>query len=85
MHKGFKGALIATAVAGLFMANQAIAADEKKEDAGVKCMGANDCKGKGACGVKGSHDCAGANECKGKGWIKTSNAEECTKKGGKVM
>ena len=84
MHKGLKGALIASAVAGLFAANAALAEHHEKGD-GVKCMGANDCKGKGACNVKGAHDCAGMNACKGKGWIKTASADECTKKGGKVV
>ena len=86
MQKGLKGALIATAVAGLFIAKAVPAsAAEGGTDAGVKCMGANDCKGKGACGVSGKHDCHGQNECKGKGWVKVSSAEECTKKGGTVF
>lgn len=86
MQKGLKGALIATAVAGLFFANAAVAADaEGGKDAGVKCMGGNDCKGKGACGVPGKHDCHGQNECKGKGWVKLGSADECTKKGGTVI
>lgn len=85
MHKGLKGALIASAVAGLFVAGPALADDHGKEGGGVKCMGANACKGQGACAVKGGHDCAGMNSCKGKGWIKVSSADECTKKGGKVI
>jgi hypothetical protein len=85
MQKSAKGALIATAVAGLFFANAA-AADhhEGAKEGEVKCMGVNDCKGKSACGVPGKHDCHGQNECKGKGWIKLSQ-EDCTKKGGTVL
>jgi hypothetical protein len=51
--------------------------------ADIKCLGVNECKGKGACGAAdGSHSCAGKNECKGKGWISIP-ASECTAKGGK--
>jgi uncharacterized membrane protein len=85
MQKSLKGALIATAVAGLFMAQGARADHhESGEGAEVKCLGVNECKGKGACGVPGKHDCHGQNECKGKGWIKLSK-DECTKKGGTVL
>jgi hypothetical protein len=85
MHTKVKGALIATAVAGLFMAQGALADQhDKAEGAEVKCVGVNECKGKSACGVPGKHDCHGQNECKGKGWIKLSK-EDCTKKGGTVL
>lgn len=85
MQRNLKGALIATAVAGLFFAQGALADHhEEGTDADVKCMGVNECKGKGACGVPGKHDCHGQNECKGKGWIKLSK-EECSKKGGTVL
>jgi hypothetical protein len=87
VNKQFKGALIATAVAGLFLtAHAARAADAPAtggEAAKVKCMGANDCKGKGSCGAA-DHSCAGQNSCKGKGWIMTS-AADCQAKGGKVV
>ena len=86
MNKQVKGALIATAVAGLFFASHAMAAEGGSgaggEPAKVKCMGGNDCKGKGACGTS-EHSCAGQNSCKGKGWIMTSEAD-CKSKGGKV-
>jgi hypothetical protein len=86
MQKGLKGALVATAVAGLFMAQGALADHhEGAKDAGVKCQGINTCKGTSACGVPGGHDCHGQNECKGKGWIKASSKDECEKKGGKVL
>jgi hypothetical protein len=85
MQRSVKGALIATAVAGLFMAQGALADHhEGGEGAEVKCLGVNECKGKSACGVPGKHDCHGQNECKGKGWIKLSQ-EDCTKKGGTVL
>ena len=82
-----KGTLVAAAVAGLFIAKLAVAADmagDAKEAGKVKCEGINSCKGTGACGGAG-HSCAGKNECKGKGWVNASSAEECTKKGGKVV
>jgi len=85
MQRSVKGALIATAVAGLFMAHAALAGETAGgNDSEVKCMGVNECKGKGGCGVQGKHECAGENECKGKGWIKLSK-EDCQKKGGTVL
>jgi uncharacterized membrane protein len=88
MKGSMKGALVAAAVAGLFVANMSLGADEKaaggKAEAGkVKCEGINSCKGTGAC-AGGGHACAGKNECKGKGWVETSQAD-CTAKGGKVV
>ena len=84
MNKQVKGALIAAAVAGLFFTGHAMAADAGSggEAAKVKCVGGNECKGKGACAT-GDHSCAGQNSCKGKGWIMTNEAD-CTAKGGKV-
>lgn len=84
MDRRVKGALIATAVAGLFVAGGAAAQDGGGTASNVKCLGINDCKGTSACGVPGGHSCHGANECKGKGWISVSE-EECKKKGGTVL
>ncbi len=84
MNKNLRGALVAAAVAGLFIGGKAIAAEDAgKAPAKVKCEGVNECKGKGACGGAG-HDCAGKNACKGKGWQMMS-AADCTAKGGKVV
>jgi uncharacterized membrane protein len=84
MNTATKGALVATAVAALFAAHGALAANKdagKAEAQKVKCEGVNECKGQGAChGV--SNECAGQNACKGKGWIETS-AADCKAKGGK--
>jgi hypothetical protein len=84
VNKQVKGALIAAAVAGLFMTGQAVAAEggAAGEAAKVKCMGGNACKGKGACGGA-DHSCAGQNSCKGKGWVMTSEAD-CKAAGGTV-
>ena len=77
-----KGAIVASAVAGLFAA--ATPAVVHAKDAGkVKCSGINDCKGKGAC-KSATSSCKGMNDCKGKGWVESS-AKECTKKKGTVV
>lgn len=85
MKNHVKGAVIATVVAGLFIAKGAAAQAYRNAEelaAKVRCEGANECKGKGAC--KGAENpCSGKNGCKGKGWIAMS-AEECKAKGGKV-
>ena len=62
--------LLASAVAGLFAANAAIAADQPPSGEGEKvhCYGINKCKGTGDCSGKG-HQCAGHNTCAGKGHI----------------
>ena len=70
MKSHVKGAVVATAVAGLFLARGALAQGygeaKKADEAKVHCEGVNACNGKGACGGAG-HDCAGQNECKAKG------------------
>lgn len=86
MNTTVKGALIATAVAGLFAAGTATAADTAAAPTKVKCLGINSCKGQGLCSAPGlSHTCAGKNECKGKGWIYSESAADCTGKGGKLV
>ena len=79
-HK-VSGILIATAAAGFFAlapVSGAIAGEE-----GVKCMGANACKGQSACKTANS-ECKGLNNCKGQGWSPAASAEECEAMGGKV-
>ncbi len=85
MKTHIRGAVIATAVAGLFIAKGAMAEESgAKTPAGqmVHCQGVNSCKGQGACAGAG-HDCAGKNDCKGKGWVDMS-ADQCKAKGGTV-
>jgi hypothetical protein len=48
----------------------------------VKCLGVNECSGKGACHMP-THECAGQNECRGKGWVLAS-AADCTARGGTI-
>ena len=89
--KSIKGAVIASAVASMFMVS-AHAADKAKAPAKdakvmaktVKCAGGNECKGKGACSGA-DNSCAGNNGCKGKGWVKSDTEKDCMAKGGKVM
>jgi hypothetical protein len=81
---------LALAAAALFVAGcskggeapETASADSPPGD--VKCLGVNECKGQGQCGVPGGHACAGQNECQGKGWLKISQAE-CDEKGGSVL
>jgi len=91
MKTGSKGAVIASAVALMFMTGVAIAQDNgsmgggsamSAQTASVKCLGANDCKGKSAC-KSVRNDCKGQNSCKGKGFINTSSTQKCQDMGGK--
>jgi len=90
MKTGAKGALLASAVAMMFIAGNVRAQDAGSQAspsasgakaASVKCVGGNDCKGKGAC-MGAGHDCKGQNTCKGKGYVMTSSQQECQSKGG---
>jgi uncharacterized membrane protein len=73
------GAAIAAAAAALLIAGSALSAPLQvaADDAKGHCMGANACKGQGACKTA-SNDCAGHNACKGKGFLEMT-AEECAK------
>ena len=85
MKPQMKGAVIATAVAGMFIARSVLAQAYRNAEelaAKVHCEGVNECKGKGSCKSAGNA-CSGKNDCKGKGWIAMS-AEECKAKGGTV-
>ena len=77
-----KGALVASAVAGLFAA-AVPGVVSAKETAKVKCAGINSCKAKGEC-ASATSSCKGMNDCKGKGWIEAS-AKECKAKKGTVV
>ena len=87
--KNLKGAIIASAVASMFLATHAFGADKapakdaKAAAKKVKCTGVNECKGKGACAGAGN-SCAGKNECKGKGVMSMTEAD-CKTKGGSVV
>jgi hypothetical protein len=80
------GAVLATAAAMMFMANPSFAqpATPSSQQAKVKCVGGNDCKGKSACKTATSPG-PGQNSCSGKGLAMTSTEQECKDKGGKPM
>lgn len=77
-----KGALVASAVAGMFAAAIPAVAHAKDGDK-VKCMGVNDCKGKGSC-ASAKSSCKGMNDCKGKGVIDMTE-KDCKAKKGTVV
>jgi hypothetical protein len=83
-HK-IAGAVLASAVGVMFMAQPLLAQDSGHEQsqAQVKCVGGNSCKGQSAC-KSASNSCKGQNACKGKGYVMASNSNECTEKGGHV-
>lgn len=97
MKSHIKGALVASAVAGLFLAgacakktttNTTPEGDDDTTNTAtaekVECWGVNDCKGTGECGsAKAGTSCAGTNECKGKGWISLTQ-EDCLERGGRT-
>ena len=67
MNTDAKGAVIATAVAGLFIAKGA-AAQAYRDGLATKvhCIGANACKGQSQC-KSDRNACSGKNDCKGRG------------------
>jgi hypothetical protein len=81
-----KNAVIASAVASMFLSGAAMAKGkgQKKTASVTKCAGINECKGQGACSGA-DNSCKSQNDCKGKGWSETKTAKACTDKGGKVL
>jgi hypothetical protein len=76
------GAILATVVGVMFAAQPLIAEDNSGNQAQIKCVGGNSCKGQSACATA-SNSCKGQNSCKGKGWI-TTTATDCSQKGGQI-
>jgi hypothetical protein len=62
-----KNAVLASAVASLFLSGAALAKHktEKKSGSTVKCEGINECKGHGSC-KSANNACKGQNGCKGR-------------------
>ena len=89
MHTFTKGAMIASAVAGMFACSTPKSASGTGAMAGamasdtIHCGGVNSCKGQGSC-AGNDNACKSQNSCKGKGWVDTS-AADCQAKGGKVL
>ena len=71
------GASIAAAAATLILSGVALCAASHAEEVKGRCIGANACKGQGACG-SASNDCMAQNACKGKGFLRMTK-EECEK------
>jgi uncharacterized membrane protein len=76
--------MIATAVATLALSGTLTAMAQDKAKMDVKCIGANECKGKGSC-KSAQNDCKGKNGCKGKGFVETKSEQECATKGGRAQ
>jgi hypothetical protein len=79
------GATLAAAVGAIFISQPLMAGPSQgqAQQAKVKCVGGNSCKGQSECATAAS-GCKGQNSCKGKGWITTSNAQQCQQLGGKA-
>jgi len=76
------GTTLATAAAALFISGAALTmAPSVAEAAQVKCVGANACKGQGACKTA-KNDCKGLNACKGQGFVMTDSKADCKSMGG---
>lgn len=71
------GTTIAAAAAALLLAGAALAPAAYAEEVMGQCVGANSCKGLGAC-KSASNSCKGQNACKGKGFLSLTKAE-CAK------
>lgn len=83
-----KGALLATAAAGLVGCASTQSADKTGDHdammSGVMCSGVNGCGGQGSC-ASPDNGYKGQNGCKGKGWISVASADACTAQGGTVV
>jgi hypothetical protein len=78
------GAMLASAVALAFLARPSYAQGTSGSDAQqaqVKCLAGNSCKGQSACKTASSPG-PGQNSCKAQGFVMTSSTRECTDKGG---
>lgn len=71
------GASIAVAAATFILAGALAPVAHAAEGAKGHCVGANACKGQGAC-KSAANDCKGQNACKGKGFLAMTK-EECDK------
>jgi hypothetical protein len=71
------GTTIAATAAALLLAGAALAPAANATEAKGQCIGANSCKGHGACKTA-SNACKGMNACKGKGFLVLTKSE-CAK------
>jgi hypothetical protein len=78
------GAMLASAVALAFLASPSYAqgtSGSGGQQAQVKCLGGNSCKGQSACKTATSPG-PGQNSCKSQGFVMTSSNQACRNKGG---
>lgn len=68
------GSALAAAAATLLLSGAVVQPAFAGEEAKGHCVGANACKGQGACKTA-SNECAGKNACKGQGFLSTTKAE----------
>lgn len=68
------GATIAAAAAALIITGAALAPMSHAEEGKGHCVGANACKGQGACKTA-ANDCKGQNACKGNGFLSLTKAD----------
>lgn len=85
VRRAVLGAAVASALGSLLASGVAFAGEKEGKTAEkmVKCVGVNDCKGKGSC-KSAKNDCKGQNACKGQSFAELS-AKACQEKGGKVV
>ncbi len=78
------GAAVASALGSLLASGVAYAAEKegKTAEKTIKCLGVNDCKGKGSC-KSAKNDCKGQNACKGQSFAQLTE-KACRDKGGTV-
>lgn len=78
------GAAVASALGSLLASGVAYAGEKegKTSEKTVKCVGVNDCKGKGSC-KSAKNDCKGQNGCKGQSYSELTE-KACAAKGGKA-
>ena len=86
MNDVIKGALVASAIAGMFGCGGAQPQPQTsgQTTSGVHCQGINECRGQAECSGQG-HPCGRHTPCRGQGWITVPSAEECTTRGGTVL
>lgn len=84
VRRAVLGAAVASALGSLLASGIAYAGEKegKTSEKAVKCVGVNDCKGKGSC-KSAKNDCKGENACKGQSFTELTE-KECRDKGGKV-
>jgi uncharacterized membrane protein len=84
VRKAVLGAAVASALGSLLASGVAYAGQKegKTAEKTVKCLGVNDCKGKGSC-KSAKNDCKGQNACKGQSFAELTE-KACLDKGGKV-